>query len=449
MPSTPASSTTAPGATDSPPSTPVPASPTETTGTPTPADTAPLSYAIGGTLTGLASNTKLVLLDNGGDALTLAANGAFSFAAPVAFNTGYAVTVGTYPLWQNCSVSNGSGTATANVSSVTVNCVAAQAQVSTFAGSGTAGSNDGAGTAASFNGLAAVTADISGNVYVADNANSMIRKITPAGVVTTLAGSTTPGYADGTGAAARFNQPAGVAVDARGNVYVADYGNNMIRKITPAGVVTTLAGSTTAGSMDGIGTNARFNGPWNSDVDASGNLYVIDGNNNVIRKITPDGVVTTLAGSATPGSADGIGSAASFNYPSSLRVSPDGNIYVADSDNNMIRKVTPEGVVTTLAGSLTPGFADGTGAAARFKAPWGIGADASGYLYVVDRGNYSVRKITPDGVVTTIAGSQTPGSADGIGTAAQFTNLLDVTVDLDGNLYVIEGLLVRKITPVR
>jgi sugar lactone lactonase YvrE len=420
-------------------------------GTPAPGDPAPPipSYAIGGTLTGLAANTKLILLDNGGDALTLAANGAFSFAAPIAFNTAYAVTVGTQPLWQNCSVSNGSGTATADVSSVQVNCAAVQqAQVSTFAGSATQGSSNGTGAAASFSTLIAVAVDANGNVYVADGENNMIRKISPAGVVTTLAGTTTRGSVDGIGAAARFNYPAGVAVDASGNVYVGDSLNHMIRKITPEGVVTTLAGSTSPGFVDGTGTNARFNGVANLDIDASGNIYAIDVRNIAIRKITPEGVVTTLAGS-TRGSADGQGMAASFNNPNGIRVDAGGTIYIADSGNNMIRKITPEGAVTTLAGSTTPGFADGTGAAARFDMPFGVGVDASGNVYVADDGNNSIRKITPEGVVTTLAGSQTAGSADGIGAAAQFNEPYDVTVDLDGDLYVIDGFRIRKIVPVR
>lgn len=407
-------------------------------------------HAIGGTLTGLAPNTQLVLLDNGGDALTLTANGAFRFAKPVASNTGYAVTVGTHPLWQNCSVDQGSGTATADVNSVAVNCTEARAQVTTIAGTGTAGSSDGTGAAASFNILTQGTLDAGGNLYVADYGNHMVRKISPAGVVTTLAGTTTPGHADGIGTAARFNLPTGVALDASGNLYVADQGNNLIRKISPTGVVTTVAGSTTPGLVDGIGTHARFNGPWSLDFDAGGNLYVIDGNNHVIRKMTPDGMVTTLAGSGTPGLVDGQGTAASFDWPSNLRVGPDGNIYVAEGfgGNQAIRKVTPDGVVTTVAGSTTQGFADGTGAAARFNLAAGIGVDARGYLYVADTNNNRIRRITPDGVVTTMAGSSTPGPADGIGDAAQFSDLSDVTVDRDGNLYVVSNFLVRKIMPV-
>ncbi len=428
-----------------------PANPTEPTVPDSPAagDPAPPtpSYAIGGTLTGLADNTKLVLLDNGGDALTLAANGAFSFAAPIAFNTAYAVTVGTQPLWQNCSVSNGSGTATAAVNSVQVNCVEAQTQVTTLAGSTVSGSAEGTGAAAGFNAPQALAVNSSGSVYVADANNHRIRKITPDGVMTTFAGSEIQGWADGTGAAARFTWPDGVAVDGGGNVYVAD--GTAIRKITPEGVVRTLAGGgANGGSADGTGANAFFSGPAGLVVDAGGNVYVADYYNNMIRKVTPEGVVTTLAGSTTPGSFDGIGAAASFQGPSAVELDAAGNLYVTDYDSCLIRKITPDGAVTTLAGS-TCGFADGTGAAARFDRPYGLAIDASGYLYVADEGNNRIRRITPDGVVTTLAGSGVQGSTDGIGNAAQFSAPTDVAVDAEGNLYVSSGNSIRKIVPVR
>jgi sugar lactone lactonase YvrE len=378
----------------------------------------------------------------------LAANGAFSFAAPIAFNTAYAVTVGTHPLWQNCSVSNGSGTATADVSSVQVSCVEAQAQVSTLAGSAAAGSADGTAAEALFNSPQALAADISGNVYVADTNNHQIRKITPAGVVTTFAGSTARGAADGTGVAAQFAWPAGVAVDASGNVYVADF-NHKIRKITPLGVVTTLAGSGTAGSADGTGAAAQFNTPGGIAVDANGNLYVADIANNMIRKITPDLVVTTLAGSTTPGFVDDTGTSARFNSPWGVAVDAGGNVYVTDNGNNVIRKITPVGLVTTFAGSGAHGSAGGVGADAQFRGPSGISANISGSLYVTDLGNHAIRKITPAGLVTTLAGSGTPGSADGIGTAAQFNSPWDVQLDASGNLYAVSGHAIRKITPVR
>jgi sugar lactone lactonase YvrE len=260
--------------------------------------------------------------------------------------------------------------------------------VTTLAGS-EPGYADGTGTAAKFSEPSAVAVDASGNVYVADWLNQRIRKVTPTGVVTTLAGST-PGYADGTGAAAKFSEPSGVAVDASGNVYVADYNNYCIRKITSNGVVTTLAGST-PGYADGTGAAAKFSEPSNVAVDAFGNVYVADHNNHRIRKITSNGVVTTLAGS-TPGYADGTGAAAQFDNPSGVAVDAFGNVYVADWSNNRIRKVTPTGVVTTVAGSIR-GYADGTGAASQFDNPSGVAIDASGNVYVADVSNHRIRKI--------------------------------------------------------
>ena len=199
--------------------------------------------------------------------------------------------------------------------------------------------------------------DAAGNVYVADASNDTIRKITPAGVVTTLAGSPgQTGSADGTGSAARFYSPRGVAVDAAGNVYVADTFNDTIRKITPAGVVTTLAGTAgQSGSADGTGSAARFDDPDGVAVDGAGNVYVADSATTRSARSRPAGVVTTLAGTAgQAGSADGTGSAARFNDPDGVAVDAAGNVYVADTSNDTIRKITPAGVVTTLAGIAGP-----------------------------------------------------------------------------------------------
>ncbi len=307
-------------------------------------------------------------------------------------------------------------------------------QVSTFAGN-SRGYVDGTGTGASFFNPIGVATDLAGNIYVVDNGNNRIRKITPAGVVTTFAGSGIAGFADGTGTAASFNNPWGIATDAAGNVYVADQGNNRIRKITPGGVVTTLAGST-YGYADGTGTAAKFSFPVGVATDASGNVYVADELSHRIRKITPSGVVTTLAGSGTAGFADGTGAAASFNNPYGVATDATGNVYVADDSNNRIRKITPSGVVTTLAGSGTPGFADGTGTAASFNDPVGVSLDAAGNVYVADYTNNRIRKITPTGVVTTLAGNNSGEPYDGIGTGASFSNPYSVAADASGNLYV-------------
>jgi sugar lactone lactonase YvrE len=344
----------------------------------------------------------------------------------------------------------------ADRSNNTIRKITSAGAVTTLAGlAGMQGSADGTGSIARFNFPQSVAVDGGGNVYVADTGNQTIRKITPSGVVTTLAGlAGAHGYTDGTGSAARFWKPQGVAVDDSGNVYVAD--EETIRKITPAGAVTTLAGLAGAfGNADGTGISAQFHSPSGVAVDDGGNVYVADSGNNTIRKITPVGVVTTLAGLAgVVGSADGAGSAARFSYPVGVAVDGSGNVYVADvSDNNTVRKITPAGVVTTLVGSAgVPGSADGTGSAARFNFPYGVAVDVSGNMYVADRNNCTIRKITPAAVVTTFAGSvSVSGSADGTGNAARFNQPCSVTVDGGGNIYVADTFnnTIRKITPAR
>jgi uncharacterized delta-60 repeat protein len=314
----------------------------------------------------------------------------------------------------------------------------------TLAGlAGSFGSTDGTGSAARFVYPYGLATDSAGNVYVADGYNHTIRKITPAGVVTTLAGlAGGAGSADGTGSAARFNNPFGVATDSAGNVYVADSYNNTIRKITPVGVVTTLAGlAGSVGSADGTGSAARFNFPTGVATDSAGNVYVADTSNYTLRKITPAGVVTTLAGLAgSLGSADGTGSAARFNNPYGVATDLAGNVYVADTFNSTIRKITPAGVVTTLAGpvgSFSFGSADGTSSAARFYRPYGVATGSAGNVYVADTDNHTIRKITPAGVVTTLAGlALSSGSADGTGSAARFYLPSGVATDSAGNVYV-------------
>jgi streptogramin lyase len=304
------------------------------------------------------------------------------------------------------------------------------ATVSTIAGS-TQGFADGNGVAVQFSRPSGVATDALGNVYVTDSGNSKIRKITPDGAVSTLAGSTY-GFADGIGAAAQFDNPAALAVDGAGNLYVSDRVNNKIRKITPAGVVSTVAGSA-QGFADGNGAAAQFASPYGITLDAIGNLYIADQGNHKIRKITPAGVVSTVAGS-TQGFADGTGAVAQFNTPIGVALDAAGNIFVSDVANQKIRKITPSGIVSTVAGS-TQGFADGTGTAAKFDGPNGVAIDASGNIYLADFGNNKIRRITPVGEVSTLAGS-IKGFADGIGSASQFSNLRSVAVDVAGSVYV-------------
>ena len=331
-----------------------------------------------------------------------------------------------------------------------------------------AGVADSPGTADGTNGTArfyhplGVSVDTAGNVYVADWGNHTIRKVTPAGVVTTLAGKAgVAGSADGTNSTARFNGPVYVAVDNAGGVYVADSANNTIRKLTPVGtnwVVTTLAGKAgVAGSADGTNSDARFNLPNMVALDSAANLYVGDHANHTIRKLTPVGtnwVVTTLAGKAgVAGSADGTNSDARFYLPGPAVVDSAGSLYVADTGNNTIRKLTPVGtnwVVTTLAGKAgftggpggTTGSADGTNSTARFNWPSGVVIDSAGNLCVDDQVNQTIRRLTPVGtnwVVTTLAGKAgSVGSTDGTGSTARFGDPCGLAVDSAGNLYVME-----------
>lgn len=323
---------------------------------------------------------------------------------------------------------------------------------------GTSGTVNGTGTAAQFNQPWGLAVDSAGNVYVADTLNHIIRKVTAAGVVTLLAGVPgTAGSANGANNVATFSRPTGVAVNGAGTVVlVADYNSHMIRQIS-GGTVTTLAGSGIAGTANATGSAAEFRNPFGVALNSAGTVaYVSDQNNQTIRAITiPGGVVTTLAGAAGGGYADGANNTALFNTPRGIAVDAGGNVYVADSGNLLVRKITAGGFVTTLGGALfTPGFNDGLGSGSRFSiltpmspfgGPTGVAVDSAGNVYVADQGSsgagHTVRKITPAGNVTTLAGSVgVAGSADGTGVAAGFNGLGGVAVDSAGKLYVADTL---------
>ena len=290
-----------------------------------------------------------------------------------------------------CSSTSSTSTdnSTTTTSSTTLSLSAA---VTTLAGTaGSSGSADGTGTAATFNQPYDGTVD-NGNLYVTDFGNHLIRKIViSSGVVTTLAGTGSSGSADGTGTAASFYSPGGITSDGT-NLFVAGINNHIIRKIViSSGVVTTFAGTGSTGSSDGTGTAASFNFPFGITNDGT-NLFVVDAQNHLIRKIViSSGVVTTFAGTGSRGSADGTGTAASFNAPG---ITNDGtNLFVADRRNNTIRKVViSTGVVTTFAGTGSAGSADGTGTAASFNYPQSITHDGTS-LFVMDLSNHTIRKI--------------------------------------------------------
>jgi sugar lactone lactonase YvrE len=314
---------------------------------------------------------------------------------------------------------------------------------------------DGSGATANFDTPYGVALDTTGNVNIAEWNRSVIRVISPAGQVSAIAGVRgMPGYVDGTGGTAQFNFPSGVAVDTSGYLYVADNASHLIRKISPAGVVSTFAGTVgVAGSANGTGTGAQFNNPSGVAVDTSGHVYVADYSNQLIRKINPAGVVSTLAGSGVSGSANGTGTGAQFNNPSGVALDTNGNLYVADKSNHQIRKITSAGVVSTLAGvgTANSGTADGTGASARFNSPTGVAVDKSGKVYVADYTNHLIRQISPEGLVSTLAGvASMAGYVDGVVGTAKFNNPSGVAVDTSGHVYVADSNnhRVRKITPI-
>lgn len=394
------------------------------------------AFNLGGSITGL-TNSGLVLA-NGSDTLAVAA-GATSFTLPtaVAFGSNFNVIVQGKAVDQTCTVGSGSGVmGAADVAGVVVSCGPATFSVSTLAGRGTVGEANGSGAVAQFRAPHGVAFDSSGNVFVADFSSDKIRRVTPAGVVSTFAGSGVPGGVDGVGTAASFNRPRQIAVDSSGTVYVAESEGHKIRKITPDGVVSTLAGSGVQGSADGAGSAASFRFPFGIAVDSIGNVYVGDLNNNKVRKISPDGVVSTLAGSGASGGANGTGAAASFNRPAGVAVDVDGNVYVAEISGRKVRRITPAGVVSTLAGSGVQGSADGTGTAASFNSPEGIAVAGNGNVLVADTGNHKIRSITPSGVVSTLAGSGVQGDAEGDVAAASFSAPKGIAVDASGTVAV-------------
>jgi hypothetical protein len=429
-----------------------------------------VAYHLSGTISGLSASG--LILANGTDTVSPPANAtSFAFPTAVAFGGSYSVTVQQQPPGLTCTAA-GSYPATMGAGDVTTLAVSCQANsaLTLLAGQQqcpTPPNVDGVGAAASIPGVFSLVTDSAGNIYAAGNqyglsGDTVVTKITASGTVSTLAGQDgVTGYVDGPGTSALFSTPYGVGVNASGTVYVVD--NYLVRSISPTGVVATVAGSAGVGYQDGSGTVAQFStGLGGTAVDTQGNVFVVDGGNHRIRKITPAGVVSTFAGGGGSTSAnasgfqDGIGTQALFALPSHLTIDAAGNLFVADQYGSAIRKIAPDGTVSTLAGGAfaTRGFANGTGSAAQFDAIGALAAGPSGSLYVLDQDNYSitgggigfraVRQVSAAGVVTTpLQWNVAP--APGVTVLSTF--LQGMTTDRNGALVLGIGCSLQKFGP--
>ena len=308
--------------------------------------------------------------------------------------------------------------------------VTAEPDVITLAGSGRPASTDGVGKKAAFNQPFGICRDADGTIYVADSGNHCIRKVSPAGVVTTIAGDGKQETIDGSREKARFNTPSAVQSDGKGNLYVCSYAANSIRVIDARGNVRSLITSRAEGYRDGPVAQARILAPRAMVLDRRGNLFFSDCWNHRIRKISPDGIVSTLAGGGPTGVEakatwrDGTGADARFFAPCGMAIDSKDNLYVADAENHRIRKVTPRGVVTTIAGhgasgKAGRGFADGPAARSRLNTPTDVFVTDDGTVFFSDTYGNRIRKITPQGRVKTIAGSGKAGLRNGAAAEAE------------------------------
>jgi streptogramin lyase len=322
--------------------------------------------------------------------------------------------------------------------------------VETYAGAA-AGNVVGDLSTARFNTMEGLIFDSKGNLLVADRGNNQIKKITPAGQVSIVAGTGVSGLVDGPALSARFKTPYKIGVDKHDNIWVADTGNNSVRRIDAVtGMVTTIAGTTSAGFLDGPGTSARFNGPIAIAVDNEMNVYVADNNNHSIRKIDPSGFVSTIAGTGATGYKDGVWPTVQFGNPSGVAIDLDGNLVIADRKNHRIRKLnTKTGVVTTIAGNGTKASIDGIGLKSSFSEPFGISVDHNGNFCIADLTSHTVRIMRLDGTVVSVGGSGTSGLVNGDHTSAKFSQPTDAVMDKNGNIFVadLSNDVIRKISP--
>ena len=391
-------------------------------------------------------------IDSSGNVTTLAGDGTSGFADAQGTSAKFSFPQGVAVDYQNNVYVADSG-------NNRIRAIDPNGFVTTVAGTGATTFADGDTSIATFNGPAGVAVDFQNHLYVADSHNNRIREIDLTNsTVSTLAGTGDASFQDGDSATATFKLPVGVGIltgNFGNSVYVADIGNHRIRVIDPQGNVTTLAGNGTAGFAEGsAGATgaAEFNHPFNVAIDGYGDVFVTDGDNNRIREV--DGFtnqVRTLSGNGTAGFADEAAGVAELTYPSGIIVDDAGNIYVAEN-GNAIREIDPSGNTTTIAGNGGYGKADGTGGAfgtAQFSSPGGVARDADGNFYVADTGNNLIRKIDPEGNVTTLAGDGNAGYVDGDSASAEFSNPNGIAVDTLGNVFIADSSnnRIREITP--
>ena len=320
--------------------------------------------------------------------------------------------------------------------------------ISTVAGDGGNGfyGDNGLATSAQLTTPVGVALDASGDLYIADVANYRIRMVSPSGIITTVAGNGVSGYSGDNGPAtsAELADPYGLALDASGNLYIADHLENRIRMVSPSGIITTVAGNGTYGFSgdNGVATSAELGEPVGVAVDASGDIYIADFENNRIRKVSPSGIITTVAGDGTQGYSgdNGPATSAELVVPTGVALDASGNLYIAEPYDSRVRKVSPSGIITTVAGNGTQGYSGDNGPAtsAEFQGPSSVALDASGNLYITDQFNNRIRVVSPSGIITTAAGNGTSGFSDdnGPATGAELANPYSVALDASGNLYI-------------
>jgi len=398
-------------------------------------------------------NYRIRMVSAGGVIATVAGNGAYGYAGD-----GLAATSAAFRYPFSVAVDASGNVYVADLGNYRIRKFTPGGAIGTVAGNGASGFSGDGGPAigAQVANPEGVAVDASGNLFIADQGNARIRKVTPAGLISTLAGG---GLGDaGPGAFGFLNQPSGVARDNAGNTYIADANNHRVRKAAANGAISTVAGTGVAGfSGDGnAASGAQLNGPRGLVLDASGNLYIADAGNYRVRKVDPSGNVTTVAGNGVCCGHTGDGGAATsaqIGAPYGLAMDSSGSLYISDIGNNVVRKVAASGTITTVAGSGAYGYSGDGGAAtsAAFRSPYAVAVDSSGNLYIADTFNYRVRKVSTGGIVSTVAGNGAYGYS-GDGGAATSARLYDpegVAVDSSGNLYIADtyNYRVRMVSP--